>query len=124
MIFFFNRRPCIRYKKNVNPTIRADGETFIYGIKSTLSHVSLLNIIEEIVVDETLGGTHGARENGRLLWVSGIKLRSMIGRTNFIYPSTLVPHIHGHSRRPEFNSFFLNRGSLMWALWWSVEYGW
>ena len=93
-------------KKNVNPTIRADDETFIYGIKSTLSHVSLLNIIEEIVVDETLGGTHGARENGRLLWVSGIKLRSMIGRTNFIYPSTLVPHIHGHSRRPEFSFFF------------------
>ena len=84
--------------KNVNPTIRANDETLIYGIKSTLSHVSLLNIIEEIVVDEIPAGTPRARKNGRLLWVSGIKLRSMIGRTNFIYSSTLVPHIHDHSR--------------------------
>ena len=105
--------------KNVNPTIRANDETLIYGIKSTFSHVSLLNIIEEIVVDEIPVGTPRTRENGRLLWVSGIKLRNMIGRTNFIYSSTLVPHPGDPS-----STVFFNRGSLMWASWWSVEYRW
>ena len=117
----FNRRTCIRYEKSKNPTIRADAETIVYVIKSTLSRVPLLNIIEEEYVVEKNPNGRGKRST---LWVSGIKLHSMIGRTNFIYPSTLVPHIHGHPRRSEFSFFLLNRGSLMWALWWSVEYGW
>jgi hypothetical protein len=39
-------------KKSKNPTIRADAETIIYVIKSTLSRVPLLNIIEEEYVVE------------------------------------------------------------------------
>ena len=121
MIFFLIDGHVFDTKKNVNPTIRADGETFIYGIKSTLSHVSLLNIIEEEYVVEKNPTGRGKTVDFMGVW----NKTSQYDWMNEFYLSEYFGTSHSRSFQATRVQFFLlNRGSLMWALWWSVEYGW
>ena len=117
----FNRRTCIRYEKSKNPTIRADAETIVYVIKSTLSRVPLLNIIEEEYVVEKNPTGRGKTVDFMGVW----NKTSQYDWTNEFYLSEYFGTSHSRSFQATRVQFFLlNRGSLMWALWWSVEYVW
>ena len=120
---FFNQRPCIRYKKCKPNNPSEWWNPYLWDKKHAFTRVSFKYNRGDCSGRDSRWNTAGAKKWSTFMGVGN--KTSQYDWTNEFY---LFEYFGTSHSRPfqvtRVQLFFLNRGSLMWASWWSVEYGW